>query len=143
MPAHMAEVSGKPCSNSTGDPLPPCTMLIFASPVSMRVVSNPSNTSAVRGLVAPGRSGQLPEVPAGDLVRDQPQPPVPAVVLHRPAAVLVGEGLLRADQVGDGLAGARHLADDLDPSAQLDPAQLVVALARVDDRGDARIALQV
>src|ERR1700722_2425228 len=75
---------------------------------------------------------QDPEVPAGDLVRRQPQPRVPAVVVHDVAAgVLPGEQTLRLVEPRLGKPGPRHLADDLDPAAELDPAQLGVLFARI------------
>ena len=53
------------------------------------------------------------------------------------------EQLLEHFQLGMRLAGARDLADDLNRAADLDTAQFQEVVAGVDDRADARVALQV
>ncbi len=76
----------------------------------------------------------LPEIPAGDLVRDQPQPSVmTGVVHHVGAAVLAGVKPLGLSQPGGGPPCPRYLANDLDRAAQFGPVQFGVRLAGVDE----------
>jgi hypothetical protein len=68
---------------------------------------------------------------------------VAAVALHDTTGVAVGEALLDGIELGVGLAGAWYFAYHLDPAPQFDAAQFTVAVAGVDDDGDARVALHV
>ncbi len=58
---------------------------------------------------------QLAEIPADDLVGDDPQPGVAAVVVHLPARVLGGVEPFRLDEFGCLLPRARNLADRASP----------------------------
>src|SRR5262249_38608745 len=99
-------------------------------PVSLRRIRLPFGT-------------ELPEIPAGDLLRDYAQPRVPAVVPYLATAVLAGEQALWLVQSGVGSSGSRYFADDLGGAPQLGAAQLRVVLPGVDQDGDPRIAQQV
>jgi hypothetical protein len=78
--------------------------------------------------------GFLPEIPAGDLVRSQPQRGVMAGVIHQiGAAVLARIKPLGLCQPGIGYPWPRYLADDLGRAAQLSAAQVAVRVAAVDE----------
>jgi hypothetical protein len=73
----------------------------------------------------------LPEIPAGDLDRSQPQPGVMAGVVHHGGAfVLAGVKSLGLCQPGVGCPCPRYIADDLGHAAQFSPAQFAVRLTR-------------
>src|SRR4051794_30904022 len=77
----------------------------------------------------PGLLTDLAEIPADDRVGGDAQPGMPAVVVHLPTGVLVGEELFGHVEFGHQFAGARDFADRHGAPFELDSAEFHEALA--------------